>query len=60
MPSDPGMAFVLVQHLQPQRESILARLLSSATAMTVIEVKESMPGAAGPGLRHCPQYGSHP
>src|SRR5215470_13431258 len=42
LPPDPGMAFVLVQHLQPQRQSILAKLLSSATAMPVIEAKESM------------------
>lgn len=33
LPSDPGMALVHVQHLMPQRESILAKLLSSATAM---------------------------
>src|SRR5215468_8738328 len=30
LPTDTGMAFVLVQHLDPKRESILAELLSKA------------------------------
>ncbi len=42
LPRDTGFAFVLVQHLDPQHESMLARLLSKATAMTVSEVKEGM------------------
>src|SRR5579864_5397451 len=37
LPTDTGMAFVLVQHLDPKHESILASLLSRATKMTVRE-----------------------
>src|ERR1700730_13374250 len=37
LPADTGMAFVLVQHLDPKHESILASLLSRATRMTVRE-----------------------
>src|ERR1700694_4069832 len=37
LPADTGMAFVLVQHLDPKHESILASLLSRATKMTVRE-----------------------
>lgn len=33
-----GMAFVLIQHLEPQHESALATLLSKATTMPVVEV----------------------
>lgn len=40
LPVDTGMAYVLVQHLDKQHESILAELLSEATAMDVSEVKE--------------------
>src|SRR5262245_225091 len=42
LPTDTGMAFVLVQHLDPKRESILAELLSKATKMSVKEVKDGM------------------
>src|ERR1700692_2381405 len=35
LPADTGMAFVLIQHLDPKHESILASLLSRATKMTV-------------------------
>src|SRR5262247_3977644 len=42
LPTDTGMAFVLVQHLDPKRESILAELLSKATKMFVKEVKDGM------------------
>ncbi|HVR70690.1 MAG TPA: chemotaxis protein CheB [Vicinamibacteria bacterium] len=38
LPADTGMAYVLVQHLHPKHESILAELLSKATRMTVAEV----------------------
>jgi two-component system CheB/CheR fusion protein len=41
LPSDTGMAYVLVQHLDPHHESILAELLSEATPMEVSEVKAS-------------------
>jgi len=38
-----GMAIVLVQHLDPNRESMLAEILSRATSMPVIEVRRSIP-----------------
>src|ERR1700722_11765425 len=34
MPGDSGMAFVLVQHLDPNHKSILAELVGRQTAMT--------------------------
>src|SRR5262247_680707 len=42
LPTDTGMAFVLVQHLDPAHESILTELLSKATPMPVSEVVEGM------------------
>jgi len=39
LPTDSGMAYVLVQHLHPRHESILAALLSQTTKMPVSEVK---------------------
>jgi len=39
LPADTGMAYVLVQHLDPRHESILAALLSQSTKMPVSEVK---------------------
>ena len=36
------MAFVLVQHLEPKHESILADLLAKATEMPVLAVREGM------------------
>jgi two-component system, chemotaxis family, CheB/CheR fusion protein len=38
-----GMAFVLVQHLDPTHESLLPSLLASKTAMTVIEATDDLP-----------------
>lgn len=38
LPADTGMAYVLVQHLDPNHESILADLLSEVTPMPVAEV----------------------
>src|SRR6187399_427331 len=39
LPKDTGMAYVLVQHLDPSHDSILAELLSEATQMEVSEVE---------------------
>lgn len=39
---DPGMAFVLVQHLAPDHESLLAELVRRYTRMEVFEVKDGM------------------
>src|SRR5262249_1135254 len=38
-----GMAFVLVQHLEARHESMLSKLLSSATRMPVAEVVQGTP-----------------
>ncbi len=40
--SDPGMAFVLVQHLARDHKSILADLVSRYTRMEVFEVEDGM------------------
>src|SRR5262245_10822288 len=42
LPSDSGMAFVLVQHLAPKHESILSELLQKSTKMPVVEVSQGM------------------
>lgn len=41
--SDPGMAFVLVQHLAPDHESLLTELIRRYTSMQVFEVEDGMP-----------------
>ena len=40
--TDPGMAFVLVQHLAPNHKSILADLVRRYTRMQVFEVEDGM------------------
>jgi len=40
--SDPGMAFVLVQHLAPDHKSILTDLIRRYTRMEVFEVEDGM------------------
>ncbi len=42
MPSDSGMAFVLVQHLPPDRESLLPEILGRHTKMPCVEVEDGM------------------
>ena len=44
MPADrePGMAFVLVQHLAPDHKSLLAELIRRYTRMQVFEVEDGM------------------
>jgi two-component system, chemotaxis family, CheB/CheR fusion protein len=42
LPIDTGMAFVLIQHMSPDRESLLSEILSRSTKMPVIEVEEGM------------------
>ena len=41
LPSDSGVGFVVIQHLAPERESILAQILARDTSMPVIEVKDA-------------------
>ena len=40
--TDPGMAFVLVQHLAPDHKSILTDLIRRYTRMQVFEVEDGM------------------
>jgi chemotaxis methyl-accepting protein methylase/signal transduction histidine kinase len=42
MPAAPDMAFVLIQHLDPTRESLTASLLDANTPMRVEQVQEGM------------------
>jgi two-component system, chemotaxis family, CheB/CheR fusion protein len=39
LPSDTGMAFVLIQHLDPSHESMLTEIIAKTTRMPVEEVK---------------------
>jgi two-component system CheB/CheR fusion protein len=43
LPATTGMTFVLVQHLDPHHESILADLLGNYTCMPVIQVHADVP-----------------
>ncbi len=43
MPDDSGIAFVLIQHLPPDRESLMASILTKHTRMPVHEVEDGMP-----------------
>lgn len=42
LPADTGMAFVFVQHLDPEHDSALPHILSRATAMPVREATQGM------------------
>jgi two-component system CheB/CheR fusion protein len=42
MPPDSGIAFVLVPHLDPAHESLMAQLLTRHTAMPVVEASDGM------------------
>ncbi|MEE4376465.1 MAG: chemotaxis protein CheB [Candidatus Competibacteraceae bacterium] len=42
MPADSGMAFVVVQHLDPTHESMMADLLTRCTAMPVRQSEDGM------------------
>jgi two-component system CheB/CheR fusion protein len=43
LPADIGMAFVLIQHLDPTHGSMMAGLLTGHTAMKVLEAADGMP-----------------
>jgi len=43
LPSDCGMAFVLIQHLDPTRESLTAELVGTYTHMQVTQAEDGMP-----------------
>ena len=40
LPDNSGMAFILVQHLDPTHKSLLSELLTNFTKMTVTEIKD--------------------
>src|SRR3990170_2280849 len=40
VPAESGMAFIIVQHLDPTRAGIMPELLQRVTAMKVIQVKD--------------------
>ncbi|MCU0809354.1 MAG: hypothetical protein MUC53_16110, partial [Candidatus Contendobacter sp.] len=42
VPEDSGMAFVIVQHLDPTHRGIMPELLQRATGMVVEQVKDHM------------------
>ena len=42
IPDDSGMAYVLVQHLDPKHESLLADLLQKVTNIPVLEIADDM------------------
>jgi two-component system CheB/CheR fusion protein len=42
MPSDSGLAFVLIQHLDPNHESMMVDLLARHTQMQVLQVEDQM------------------
>ena len=47
LPANSATAFILVQHLDPTRESMMPELLRGHTGLTVLEAAGGMPVAAG-------------
>jgi two-component system CheB/CheR fusion protein len=43
LPSDTGMAFVIIQHLSPNFKSLMDELLSKHTSMNIITARNDMP-----------------
>ena len=42
LPNDTGMAFVLLQHLEPSQPSMLSDIIARSTPMPVQEVEDGM------------------
>ena len=42
LPATTGMAFVLIQHMDPTHESMLPQLLAKATSMPVLQVQDGL------------------
>lgn len=42
MPADTGMAFVIVQHLDPDHKGMLPELIQRMTAMRVVQIEDGM------------------
>jgi two-component system CheB/CheR fusion protein len=47
LPADTGMAFILVQHLDPTHESMMVDLLAGYTPMMVLQAMDGMPVQPG-------------
>src|SRR5271156_3690624 len=43
LPAETGMAFILIQHLDPTHESMMVNLLAGHTSMTVLQATNGMP-----------------
>ena len=43
MPADSGIAFIVIQHLDPRRRSLASELLGKCTSMPVVQAEEGMP-----------------
>jgi len=43
MPADSGAAFVVIQHLAPMHQSLLAELLAQHTRMKVVQARDALP-----------------
>lgn len=43
MPADSGLAFVVIQHLEPTHESRMADILGKCTRMKVVQAEAGMP-----------------
>ncbi len=43
MPADSGAAFVVIQHLAPMHESLLAEILAQYTRMRVVQARDTLP-----------------
>src|SRR5258708_36196093 len=56
LPADTGMAFVLIQHLDPTHESMLAPLLARKSALPVNQVIDGM----AVGANHVQVIPAHP
>jgi two-component system CheB/CheR fusion protein len=47
VPADPGMAFIIIQHLDPEQKSHMAELLAKQTALRVVEAEQDRPVEPG-------------
>src|SRR5688572_23932960 len=43
LPDDTGMAYVYIQHLDPNHESMLSTILAKATKMNVVQAEHLVP-----------------
>ena len=43
LPATSDMAYVVIQHLDPDHESLLAEILAKKTAMPVVQIHEDLP-----------------